>query len=93
VRCFLKRGYPRAVVDALEAISRREGERYGSYIERVAANPLAVRVKLADLNDSGRARRCFRRTRRVDTNSRGGICGSCRGAWLRKKRCVVSETP
>jgi hypothetical protein len=57
VRCFLKRGYPRAVVDALEAISRTEGERYGAYIERVAANPLAVRVKLADLQDNLDSRR------------------------------------
>jgi hypothetical protein len=54
---LLERGYPRAVVDAVEAISRREGERYRSYIERVAANPLAVRVKLADLQDNLDSRR------------------------------------
>ncbi len=46
------RGYPSAVVGAVGAMSRAKGERYGAYIERVATNPLAVRVKLADLNDN-----------------------------------------
>lgn len=34
---------------ALDAITRREGEAYRAYIERVAANPAARAVKLADL--------------------------------------------
>jgi GTP diphosphokinase / guanosine-3',5'-bis(diphosphate) 3'-diphosphatase len=45
-------GYPRNVIVALGAISRKKDERYGDYIKRVAANPLAVRVKIADLNDN-----------------------------------------
>lgn len=57
-------GYYPAVVDAVDAISRRKGrfasglatgtewhESYSEYIERVALNPLATRVKLADLRD------------------------------------------
>jgi hypothetical protein len=40
------------VTDAVEAISRRPKETYPEYTERVALNPLAVRVKLADLADN-----------------------------------------
>lgn len=46
-------GYlPRALLrvwPALDAITRREGEPYGVYIERVGAHPVARRVKIADL--------------------------------------------
>ncbi|MSU92017.1 guanosine-3',5'-bis(diphosphate) 3'-pyrophosphohydrolase [Rhodobacteraceae bacterium 2CG4] len=34
---------------ALDAITRREDETYAAYIERVAANPAATRVKICDL--------------------------------------------
>jgi len=37
------------VVDAVDAISRRKGEIYKDYIRRVKTNPLATKVKLADL--------------------------------------------
>ena len=38
--------------DAVEAISRREGEAWAEYIQRVAANPLARQVKISDLIDN-----------------------------------------
>lgn len=55
-------GYPAHIVQALDALSRRNGaldcikrnvplETYFEYIERVALNSLALRVKLADLRD------------------------------------------
>lgn len=52
-------GLPVNVVNALIAITRRkeEGEMYGTYIGRVALNPLATRVKLADLRDNLRPER------------------------------------
>ena len=40
------------VGDAVDAITRREGEAYGAYIQRVATNQLATRVKFADLADN-----------------------------------------
>lgn len=40
------------VLDAIDAISRWPGEEYSTYIERVAKNPLAKAVKLADLADN-----------------------------------------
>lgn len=45
-------GYSSVVVEAIDAISRRKGESYTNYIERVSRNPLALRVKLADLADN-----------------------------------------
>lgn len=42
-------GIPANVVDAVLALTRRPGESYEAYLARVAENPLAVQVKLADL--------------------------------------------
>jgi|SRR5690606_9138301 len=41
--------YPKQVQEAIHAITRQEVETYDAYIERVAQNPLARTVKLADL--------------------------------------------
>lgn len=41
---------------ALDAITRRQGERYFDYIDRVKQNEMAKTVKLADLQDN--IRRC-----------------------------------
>lgn len=45
-------GFTPDVVQAVDAISRRRDEPYPAYMDRVAANPLAARVKLADLEDN-----------------------------------------
>lgn len=37
------------VVDAVNAITKRDGERYVDYLNRVAANGLATEVKIADI--------------------------------------------
>jgi len=46
------RGFADEVVAAVDALSRREGEDYGAFVERAAAHPVARRVKLADLEDN-----------------------------------------
>lgn len=45
-------GFEPWVLAALDALTRRPGERYRDYIERVAANEDARVVKLADLADN-----------------------------------------
>ncbi len=50
-------GYPEAVLEALERLTRRAGEPYEAFIERIAPHPLARRVKLADLEDNMDLRR------------------------------------
>lgn len=50
-------GYPEDVLAAVECLTRRNDETYEVFIERIAPNPLAVRVKLADLEDNMDLRR------------------------------------
>lgn len=40
------------VVEALDALTRRDGETYDDYVNRVSLNACATRVKLADLRDN-----------------------------------------
>jgi hypothetical protein len=50
-------GYTEAIVKAVDHLSRREDETYEQFVKRAAANPLARRVKLADLEDNMDIRR------------------------------------
>jgi (p)ppGpp synthase/HD superfamily hydrolase len=52
-----KQGYSEEVLAALDCLTRRSTETYEQFIERAAANPLARRVKLADLEDNMDIRR------------------------------------
>ena len=45
-------GMPAEVIAAVDALTKREGEDAETYLARVLANPLAVRVKIADLRDN-----------------------------------------
>ena len=42
-------GFPEEIIRAVDAMTRREGEPRGEYLERVKADPIARKVKLADL--------------------------------------------
>lgn len=50
-------GFTDEVVYAVEALTRREGERSEDYYKRVRVNPLARMVKLADIADNTDPRR------------------------------------
>ena len=50
-------GYGEEVVQALDCLTRRSTESYKEFIARASANPLARRVKLADLEDNMDIRR------------------------------------
>lgn len=52
-RCFGKK-----VRDAVEAISKRKGEKLEEYWARVMANPMALKVKFADIKHN-MSRLCF----------------------------------
>jgi hypothetical protein len=49
---LLSLGYPREVIEAVEAVTKRDGEGLEAYLSRVAANRVAYAVKLADLVDN-----------------------------------------
>jgi (p)ppGpp synthase/HD superfamily hydrolase len=56
----LKQVFPREITDAVDAITKRADEAYDSYIARVKNNPVARKVKLADLRhnmDTSRLRK------------------------------------
>jgi (p)ppGpp synthase/HD superfamily hydrolase len=45
-------GFPASVVEAVDALTKRDGEDYEAFIRRVAPIPIAREVKLADLLDN-----------------------------------------
>ncbi|HEX6748587.1 MAG TPA: HD domain-containing protein [Longimicrobium sp.] len=51
------RGFAEEVVEAVDALTKREGEPYDAFVDRSAANPVARRVKIADLEDNMDVRR------------------------------------
>lgn len=50
-------GFPPPVIEALDSVTKREGEAYHDFVRRSAANPLGCAVKLADLEDNMDVRR------------------------------------
>src|SRR5437879_13227873 len=50
-------GFSTEVIAAVDCLTKRDNEPYESLISRAAGNPLARRVKLADLEDNMDARR------------------------------------
>ncbi|CDF96136.1 MULTISPECIES: HD domain-containing protein [unclassified Pseudomonas] len=45
-------GFSEAILAAIDSLTKREGETYQAFIERAARDPLARRVKLADLAEN-----------------------------------------
>lgn len=52
-----EQGYSAAIVEAVDALSKREGEEYFAFVQRAIANPIARRVKQGDLEDNMDIRR------------------------------------
>ncbi len=57
LRDLKEQGFPSQVIDAVDALTRREGETYEDSIERVACNLLATKVKRSDLESNLDVRR------------------------------------
>lgn len=45
-------GFSEDILAALECVTKRRGESYGAFIDRVLTNPLATQVKLYDMEDN-----------------------------------------
>jgi hypothetical protein len=45
-------GFPESIIEAVDALTRREGEDDETFVRRAASNPLAAPVKRADLKDN-----------------------------------------
>lgn len=50
-------GFPADVIEALNCVTKREGEEYDDFVKRSASNKIARKVKLADLEHNMDARR------------------------------------
>lgn len=61
-----KKGFPRDFVDCLYALGRQREETYLVYIQRIAANPDAALVKIADLDVNTSPKRTKRKFDEVD---------------------------
>ena len=45
-------GFPAYILDALDSVTRKEGETYEAFVARAATNAIGRRVKYADLQDN-----------------------------------------
>jgi BMFP domain-containing protein YqiC len=45
-------GFSEEIIQALDSVTRREGESYDEFLARARSNPIGLRVKLADLEDN-----------------------------------------
>ena len=52
-----KEGFPAHIIEAVDIITKKDGESYDSYLEKVKSNDLARKVKIADItHNSDRSR-------------------------------------
>lgn len=49
---MLEAGIPGTVIEALHCITKRKEESYWDYLNRVKSNPIATKVKIADLTEN-----------------------------------------
>ncbi len=47
-----EKGFSQPILSALDAITKRSGESYEDYLQRVMADRLALKVKIADMTDN-----------------------------------------
>ncbi len=59
-------GFSERVIAAVEHLTRRKGESYDAFVDRIAPDPLARAVKLADLEDNMDVRRSNRPMKQKD---------------------------
>lgn len=50
-------GYSEDIIAALDCLTRHDDETYMEFVERAAANPIALKVKVADIEDNMDIRR------------------------------------
>jgi hypothetical protein len=50
-------GFPSPVIKAIECVTRRADETYDAFIDRLISNPIARKIKLADIEDNMDIRR------------------------------------
>lgn len=82
-------GFSERVIAAVDCLSRRKGETYDHFVDRIAPNPLARIVKLADLEDNMDVRRSDRAMKPKDAER----MEKYRRAWQKIAALVGDATP
>ncbi|MCE7933226.1 MAG: hypothetical protein DYG96_01400 [Chlorobi bacterium CHB2] len=77
-----RKGFSEQIVEAVARLTRHAGERYDDFVERIAPDPLARAVKLADLEDNMDVRRSNRAMGQKDAER----MEKYRRAWQRLAR-------
>jgi (p)ppGpp synthase/HD superfamily hydrolase len=85
-----REGIPPDVLRTLDCLTRREGEEYSAYIRRVATDPTAIRVKIADLHDNLRNNEALERAPEVDDRIRRYRAALL---FLSEKAAATSQLP
>jgi HD domain len=49
---LLSEGFSTEIIEALQSVTKREGESYEDFVARACKNPIGRRVKLSDLHDN-----------------------------------------
>ena len=49
---LIELGFTQNLIDAIDAITKRPSEPYESYLKRVMSHPIALRVKIIDMQDN-----------------------------------------
>lgn len=49
---LIANGFPKEIVDIVLILTRKKGEQYSEYIDRIKLNPIAREVKIYDLEDN-----------------------------------------
>ena len=52
-----KNGYSKEVLEAIDCLTKRDNEDYNNYVKRCKSNPIAQKVKIADLENNMDIRR------------------------------------
>lgn len=79
---LLAQGFPSAVVEAVGLLTRREEVPDEVYYARIAVNPVALAVKIADISDNTNPDRLGR----LDQETRARLIGKYRKAFLSLNR-------
>lgn len=66
-----EKGFPESVVEAVDALSKRKGEKFEPYYERVKANDIAIAVKWFDVKHNSLPERLGRVTPHTQDRLRG----------------------
>ena len=80
-------GITERIITAVDCLSRRRGESYDHFVDRIAPNPLARAVKLADLEDNMDVRRSNRTMKDKDAER----MEKYRKAWQKLAALHVGE--